>query len=93
MHPKRCTCEFCQIQRLGEQKRALEARLKELETQIQKTRNSWTVQQDLLQDACNAHARAAHDRDRYREALDSILTRYPEITLREVYLLAQDALK
>jgi hypothetical protein len=51
---------------------ALRAQVAELETQLSKTRNSWTVQQGLLQDACDAHGRAVHDRDRYREALERI---------------------
>lgn len=36
MHPPKieCTCEFCQIQRLGEQKRALEVRVAELESEL-----------------------------------------------------------
>jgi hypothetical protein len=52
--------------------RQLRARVAELETQLQKTRNSWAVQQDLLQDACNAHAQAAHDRDHCRAVLVQI---------------------
>ena len=58
-----------QEEREDERKRRIkaEARVAELEAQLQKTRNSWTVQQDLLQDACNAHAQASRDRDHRHE--------------------------